>query len=60
MRLLTYLLARFSEPSSYAGLGAALGALGFSLPDDATAQLAQAAAALCGLAALALKEGLSR
>ena len=33
MRLLAYLLTRFSEPSSYAGLGALLALLGWNVPD---------------------------
>ena len=56
MQILAYLLARFSEPSSYAGLGAVLALLGWHLPDPALGQLAQALAALCGLLALLLKE----
>ena len=54
--LLAYLLARFSEPSSYAGLGALLALLGWNLTDPVLAQLAQALAALCGLIALVLRE----
>ena len=56
MRILAYLLARFSEPSSYAGLGALLALLGWNLPDPVLGQLVQALAAVCGLVALCLKE----
>jgi len=33
MQTLAYLLARFSEPSSYAGLGAVLALIGWNLPE---------------------------
>jgi len=56
MRLLGYLLARFSEPSSYAGLGAVLALLGVHFSASLTGQIAQSLAALCALAALLLKE----
>lgn len=56
MPLLAYLLARFSEPSSYAGLGALLALLGWNLSDTLAGQLAQFLAAGCGLLALGLKE----
>src|SRR5215471_5267779 len=55
-QLVAYLLARFSEPSSYAGLGAVLALFGFHFSDSITGQLAQCLAALCALAALLLKE----
>jgi hypothetical protein len=56
MRLLAYLLARFSEPSSYAGLGAVLALFGVHFSNSLVGQLAQGLAALCALAALFLKE----
>ena len=56
MPILAYLLARFSEPSSYAGLGAALAVLGLQFSDTLIGQLAQFLAAGCALAALLLKE----
>ena len=56
MQILGYLLARFSEPSSYAGLGAVLGLVGLHFSDTLTGQLAQFLAAGCALAALLLKE----
>ncbi len=56
MQILAYLLARFSEPSSYAGLGAMLALLGWNLSDTITGQLVQLLAAGCGLLALCLKE----
>jgi hypothetical protein len=56
MQTLVYMLARFSEPSSYAGLGALLALVGFHFSDSVLGQLAQFLAAGCGLAALFLKE----
>jgi hypothetical protein len=56
MQTLAYLLARFSEPSSYAGLGAVLALVGWNLPEPVLAQLVQALAALCALLAFLLKE----
>jgi hypothetical protein len=56
MQLLAYLLARFSEASSYAGLAAVLALLGLHLSDSAVGQLAEFLAAGCGLAAVLLKE----
>jgi hypothetical protein len=56
MQILAYLLARFSEPSSYAGLGAVVALVGFHFSDTLTGQLAQFLAAGCALAALFLKE----
>ena len=56
MQILAYLLARFSEPSSYAGLGAVLALLGLHFSDTVAGQLAQFLAAGCALAALLLRE----
>jgi hypothetical protein len=56
MQIVAYLLARFSEPSSYAGLGALLALVGWNLSDTIVGQLAQLLAAGCGLLALGLKE----
>ena len=56
MSILAYLLARFSEPSSYAGLGALLALAGWHLSDTILGQLVQFLAAGCGFLALALKE----
>src|SRR5438105_419342 len=56
MPILAYLLARFSEPSSFAGLGALLALLGWHLSDTIVGQLAELLAAGCGLLALFLKE----
>jgi len=53
---ISFLLARFSEPSSYAGLGALLALAGFHFSNSDVGQLAQFLAAGCGLAALLLKE----
>jgi hypothetical protein len=56
MQILAYILARFSEPSSYAGLGAALALLGLHLSDPGLAEVTQFLAAASGLLALFLKE----
>jgi hypothetical protein len=56
MQILSFLLARFSEPSSYAGLGAILALAGLHFSDTDLGQIAQFLAAGCGLAALLLKE----
>jgi hypothetical protein len=56
VQILAYLLARFSEPSSYAGIGALLALLGWHLSDPALGQLARLLAGGCALLALLLKE----
>ena len=56
MQILAYLLARFSEPSSYAGLGALLALVGWNLSDTIAGQLAQLLAGASALLALVLKE----
>jgi hypothetical protein len=56
VQLFAYLLARFSEPSSYAGIGAVLALLGVHFSETDLGQLSQFLAAGCGLAALLLKE----
>jgi hypothetical protein len=56
MQTFAYLLARFSEPSSYAGVGAVLTLVGWNLPEPVLGQIAQALAALCALLAFLLKE----
>ena len=56
MQMLAFVLARLSEPSSYAGLGAILALVGVDFSDSDLGQLAQFFAAGCGLAALLLKE----
>ena len=56
MQILEYLLARFSEPSSYAGLGALLALVGWNLSDTIAGQLAQLLAGGCALLGLVLKE----
>jgi len=56
MQIVAYVLARFSEPSSYAGLGALLALAGVHFSDSDLGQLAQFLAAGCALAALLLKE----
>jgi hypothetical protein len=56
MKIIAYLLARFSEPSSYAGMGAFLALLGWHLSDPIVGQGVQLLAAACALLALCLKE----
>jgi hypothetical protein len=56
MQALVFLLARFSEPSSYAGLGAILALAGLHFSSSDLGLLAQFLGAGCGLAALLLKE----
>ena len=56
MRILNFLLGRFSEPSSYAGLGALLALVGWNLSDTTAGQLVQLLAGGCALIALILKE----
>jgi hypothetical protein len=56
MQFLAFVLARLSEPSSYAGLGAILALAGLNFSDSDLGQLAQLLAAGCGFAALLLKE----
>ncbi len=56
MQTLSFLLSRFSEPSSYAGLGALLALAGLHFSNTDLGQLAQFLAAGCGLAAVLLKE----
>jgi hypothetical protein len=56
MQTLAYVLARLSEPSSYAGLGAILALVGVHFSDSTLGQIAQFLAGGCGLAALFLKE----
>jgi len=56
MNLLAFLVARLKEPSSYAGIGAVLAALGIHT-DDAVVQAAiQLLVAAAGLAGLLLPE----
>jgi len=56
MRILAYLLTRFSEPSSYAGLGALLALLGWNLLETVLGQLIQGMAAACALLAVVLRD----
>lgn len=49
------LLERFSEPSSYAGLGVALGATGLALPGWASSA-ALIFSGICGVLAFIMKE----
>jgi len=56
VQIIAFLLARFSEPSSYAGLGALLALAGWHFPDSDLGQIAQILAGGCGLLALLLRE----
>jgi hypothetical protein len=53
---LAFMLARFKEPSTYAGLGAVLTAAGIHLPDAVLNAMVSAAIALAGLAAALIPE----
>lgn len=48
--------ARFKEPSTWAGLGALLAALGIGLPEALWGQIAMAGMAVAGLIAMILPE----
>jgi sulfite exporter TauE/SafE len=50
------LLVRFSEPSSYAGLGAIVGVLGLHVPDGTLQAASMILAGICGLVAIFLPE----
>jgi hypothetical protein len=54
--LLAFLVARLKEPSSYAGLGAMLAALGIHADDAVVAAAVQLLVAAGGLAAVLLPE----
>ena len=56
MQILAYLLARFSEPSSYAGLGAVLAACGVHVDDAVLQAGVQLLVAAGGLAAVLMPE----
>lgn len=50
------ILTRFSEPSSYAGLGAVVGVLGLNVPAGALQAASMVLAGICGLVAVFLPE----
>lgn len=52
-----YILARFAEPSTYAGIAAALSALGYNIAPGLLQTITFAGVALAGIAAVILKEG---
>lgn len=54
---MNYLIERLEEPSTYAGIGVALGALGLTLPAGYAHTAALAAMAAAGIAAAVLKDG---
>jgi hypothetical protein len=54
--LLDYLLARAKEPSTYAGLGALLAAVGLHFSSTDVSALVQACVAVAGAAAVVLAE----
>jgi hypothetical protein len=56
MNLLSFLLARLKEPSTYAGLGALLAAAGIHVPDATLNAAVSAAMALSGFAAVLMPE----
>jgi hypothetical protein len=57
MTLLTYLVARLKEPSTYAGLGALLAAAGLHPSQEILGAAVNATMALAGFAAVLLPEG---
>jgi nitrogen fixation protein len=54
---MNYILARFSEPATYAGIGVALGALGIAIPQGYAHDLVLVGMATAGSAAVVIKEG---
>lgn len=54
--MLTVLVNKFAQPSSWAGLGALLALLGINVPDSTIALIAQVGAGVCGLAAIVINE----
>jgi hypothetical protein len=54
------LIARFSEPSTYAGIAAILGGLGYVIPPGIGHDLMLAGLVISGLGAVILKEGWRR
>lgn len=56
MTLLTFLIARLKEPSSYAGLGTLLVAAGVHINDSALQSLIQVLVSVAGLVAVLVPE----
>ena len=56
MNLSAYLLARLKEPSSYAGIGALVAALGLHVPDATLSAVLQLLIAALGLLAVLFPE----
>jgi hypothetical protein len=54
------LIARFSEPSTYAGIAAILAGLGYAIPPGIGHDLMLAGLVISGLGAVILKEGWRR
>ena len=52
-----YILSRLKEPSTYAGLGLLLSALGLHISDTQVNAIAQGAMAIAGVAAAFVPEG---
>lgn len=50
------LLGRFSESSSWAGIGVLLGLVGVQLPNETLQLIAKTGSALCGVAAFFIPE----
>jgi uncharacterized membrane protein len=57
MQILAFLLARLKEPSTYAGLGLVLTAIGLPLTGAQTDAIIQVLMGFAGLAAALLQEG---
>ena len=56
MILVQMLLARLKEPSTMAGLGSVMAAIGISLPGEMLTQIPVIVGALAGIAATLIKE----
>ncbi len=56
MALVKVLLLRMREPSTMAGLGAILAAVGINLPEDLMQHIVPAAGALAGIGGMLMRE----
>lgn len=54
--MLSVLVNKFAQPSSWAGLGALLGLVGVNVPDSTVSLIVSVGAGICGLAAIFVDE----
>jgi hypothetical protein len=54
--MLSVLVNKFAQPSSWAGLAGLLGLLGVNVPDSTVSLIVNVGAGLCGLAAIVINE----